>query len=59
VGGSKGDFYAAAHIQGIAPDDSGWIGATSVIPEPSTYAAILAALALGIVGIRRWRRVHG
>lgn len=27
-----------------------------VIPEPSTYALILGALTLGIVGVRRWRK---
>lgn len=45
-------------------DDVGvsWIGGnvattgTAVIPEPSTYALILGALTLGIVGVRRWRK---
>lgn len=27
-----------------------------VIPETSTYAAILGALTLGVVGVRRWRK---
>ncbi|MDD2942764.1 MAG: PEP-CTERM sorting domain-containing protein [bacterium] len=50
-GGKKGDFYAAAHIQGIGrkADDSGWIGAddyekTSSVPEPSTIFLLGAAL---------------
>lgn len=50
-GGKKGDFYSAAHIQGIGrkADDSGWIGAdgygnTSSVPEPATILLLGAAL---------------
>jgi hypothetical protein len=43
--GGQGTFFAAAHIQRINGNDSGWIGA--VVPQPSTAAL----LALGLVGI--------
>ena len=53
-GGGQGTFLAAAHIQRINGNDSGWIG---VVPEPSTASL----LALGLVGlaVRRWRdQIH-
>jgi len=49
MGGGAGTFSAAAHIQGINGNDSGWIG--SPIPEPGT--ALL--LGLGVMGLG-WRR---
>lgn len=56
-GGSKGDFFAAAHIQGIGVSPgSGWIGATTAVPEPSTYAALMGLVTLGIVVYRHRRR---
>ena len=61
VGGDKGSFFMAAHVQGIALTtcnddsglcDSGWIGAP--IPEPEIYAMIGIGLALmGFVARRR------
>ena len=53
-GGPQGTFRAAAHVQGIGPDnaDSGWIGP---VPEPSVALLIAAgALATGIA-IRKQR----
>lgn len=31
----------------------------TAVPEPSTYAALVGALALGVAGARRWRRKAG
>jgi hypothetical protein len=53
--GGNGVYYSAAHVQSEAGGKSGWVGATqfSSIPEPTSYAAIAGALALGMVV---WRR---
>ena len=49
-----GNFYAAAHIQQTAgPEGSGWIAA---IPEPETYAMLLAGL--GLLGFAARRRMR-
>ncbi len=45
----------ALHVQGIgANDDSGWYVPTSPIPEPETYALLLAGL--GLLGFHARRR---
>jgi hypothetical protein len=51
MGGGQGSFGAAAHIQRINGNESGWIG-TAVIPEPST--ALL--LGMGMLGLGLQRR---
>ncbi len=48
-GGGQGTYLAAAHIQRINGNDSGWIG---VVPEPGTASL----LALGLVGLAAKRR---
>jgi hypothetical protein len=59
VGGAKGPYFAAAHVQGIPPGSySGWVGAQDglhVVPEPSTLVLILAA-AFSLIGLARLRR---
>lgn len=50
MGGGQGTFSAAAQIQRINGNDSGWIGPTP-IPEPS----IAILLGLGVMGLS-WRR---
>jgi hypothetical protein len=49
-GGGVGTFSAAAHIQRINVNDSGWIGPTP-IPEPS----VAVLFGLGVMGLG-WRR---
>jgi hypothetical protein len=51
-GGGQGTYLAAAHIQRINGNDSGWIG---VVPEPST-AALFGLGMVGVASIRRRRR---
>jgi len=63
-GGGNGSYLTAAHVQGIAPDSqgycgngsyvgtggtcSGWVGTTSVVPEPvSSTLFIVGAASLG------------
>lgn len=64
AGGSKGEYYAAAHVQSIGEaGKSGWIGAPGatttfnsvVVPEPTTYAALLGLATLGVAWVRRRR----
>lgn len=45
-----------ANSQGIGLDNFSITASTSAIPEPSTYAAIVGAVALGFVAVRRRRR---
>ena len=44
-GGGNGTFITAAHVQGIGLDGaySGWIGAETLIPEPSVIVSLLGA----------------
>jgi hypothetical protein len=56
---TAGNFYSAAHVQAIngtiyPNDDSGWIGATTAIPEPATIILIGTGLA-SLFCIRRFR----
>ena len=60
TGGGNGTWYSALHAQGLGPTggQSGWIGATPAIPEPETYAMMLAGL--GLLGfVARRRRQQG
>jgi hypothetical protein len=50
-GGGQGTFLAAAHIQRINGNDSGWIG---VVPEPAT--GMLLGGGLFLLGLNRRRR---
>jgi hypothetical protein len=52
--GGNGVYYSAAHIQAESGGNSGWIGATA-IPEPTSYAAIVGVLTLGMISWRRRR----
>lgn len=68
VGGDKGSFTSAAHVQGIGPNDglSGWIGSgftpgpgPGVVPEPASVAMWGFGLFVGgVVGLRRRRAVR-
>ncbi len=68
-GGGNGTYLTAAHIQGIAPDSvtglcgdgsgpvsgtcSGWVGTTTVVPEPVSSALFIVGAAT--MGFRRLR----
>jgi hypothetical protein len=51
---AAGNFFSAAHVQGIGANDnlSGWVA--SPIPEPGTILLLVAGLA-GLFGIRRFK----
>jgi len=54
AGGSLHYQFVTAAVGGEFPDSAGYAGyQTAPIPEPSTYAAIFGALALGFVAYRR------
>jgi hypothetical protein len=50
MGGGNGSYLAAAHVTRINNNDSGWIGASVPVPEPST--ALLVALGMGLLSAR-------
>lgn len=53
-GGGNGSYLAAAHILRTGDGtESGWIGVSSVIPEPQTGA--LLGIGLALLGLRRKR----
>lgn len=55
----EGAFYTATHIQGMAGDNSGWVGSAQVgvVPIPTPLLLLSAGL-LGLVAIRRRRKVN-
>lgn len=56
TGGGNGVWYAAMHVQntGSSNGASGWVGASvSPIPEPRSYAMLLAGLGLLALWVRR------
>jgi hypothetical protein len=52
-GGGTGTYSAAAHIQRIDRNDSGWIG-PAPIPEPS----VAVLLGLGVMGLSVRRQIR-
>ena len=52
--GLEGESYSFAYTQNQETGYYDWaVSYSAVVPEPSTYAAILGALALGFVAYRR------
>jgi hypothetical protein len=43
--GGAGPFFAAAHVQSILGGSSGWISATTAVPEPQTILLVLGGAA--------------
>jgi sugar lactone lactonase YvrE len=52
---ADGDLYVAN--QGLIPGQ-GEVLLLSPVPEPSTFGAVAAALLVGLIGKRRWRRTQ-
>ena len=68
-GGSGGPFHSAAHIQGITPDCSGWVGdsaagspgtpsgpCTTTVPDGGTTLTLLGLALGGIGAVRRFMK---
>lgn len=58
-GSDPNGYFSGAHVQGITDigqGTSGLVVATSAIPEPSTYAAMLGVIAFGFAAFRRFRK---
>lgn len=56
-GGGNGVYESAAHIQGITGGTSGWIGNTTVVPEPiSSTLFIVGGVALGFRSFRKMKK---
>ncbi len=60
VGGEKGAFLSAAHVQGITTTGpSGWIGDTGNVPEPTSMVLFGAGIGLIGLGAALRRRISG
>ncbi len=60
--GGHGPFYAAAHIQNTGWGQSGWIGATELVPlapVPEAPTLLAAASLVGVFLVRLFRRHRG
>jgi len=54
-GGGQGTYHSAAQVQGITANDySGWIGNTTIVPEPVSSALFIVGAAT--LGFRRFRK---
>jgi hypothetical protein len=63
-GGGEGQYYAAAHVQGLPPNgtNSTWISSTTEVtpaPEPETGALFAAAIALWGALRCQWKKTSG
>jgi hypothetical protein len=57
-GGGTGVYLTAAHVQGIGSESkSGWVGTTTVVPEPVSSALfVVGAATLGFRRLRKFRK---
>jgi hypothetical protein len=49
---------SAAGVNGAFTSPTGEVGSPAAVPEPSTYAAILGGLALGVTLLRRTQKAN-